>query len=91
MTLIGIPILTLVLATIRPLLASSAGFANSLLDARIAPAQLSAGGEGDRPHEGLLDRFSELARIAYLLARFLSVGLATFTVAVSAYATARSI
>ena len=87
-TLIGIPVLTLVLVTIRPLLGLERGLANSLLDARIAPAPLSAGGEGvvGRTKAYWTDSASWRG-IAYLLARF-PVGLATFTVAVSAYATA---
>ena len=87
-TLIGIPILTLVLATIRPLLSVERGLANSLLDARIAPAPLSAGGDGliGRSKAYWTDSASWRG-IAYLLARF-PVGLGTFVVAVSAYATA---
>jgi Putative sensor len=87
-TLIGIPVLTLVLATIRPLLGLERGLANSLLDARIAPARLSAWGEGllGRSKAYWTDSASWRG-IAYLLARF-PVGLATFIVAVSAYATA---
>ena len=87
-TLIGIPLLTLVLATIRPLLGLERGLANSLLDARIAAAPLRAGGEGviGRGKAYWTDSASWRG-IAYLLARF-PVGIATFTVAVSAYATA---
>ncbi len=87
-TLIGIPILTLVLASVRPLLALERGLANSLLDARIAPSALSSGGEG------VLGRFkaywtdrASWRGIAYLLGRF-PAGLATFIVAVTAYVTA---
>jgi hypothetical protein len=87
-TLIGIPVLTLVLATIRPLLGLERGLANSLLDARIAPAQLNAGGQGllGRSKAYWTDSASWRG-IAYLLARF-PVGLATFIVALTAYATA---
>jgi hypothetical protein len=87
-TLIGIPLLTLVLATIRPLLGLERGLANSLLDARIAAAPLRPGGEGliERSKAYWTDSASWRG-IAYLLARF-PVGLATFTVPVSAYATA---
>ena len=87
-TLIGIPVLTLVLATIRPLLGVERGLANSLLDAHIAPAPLSAGGEGllGRSKAYWIDSASWRG-ITYLLARF-PVGLGTFVVAVSAYATA---
>ena len=87
-TLIGIPVLTLVLATIRPLLGLERGLANSLLDARIAPAPLSPGGQGviGRTKAYWTDSASWRG-IVYLLGRF-PVGLVTFTVAVSAYATA---
>jgi Putative sensor len=87
-TLIGIPVLTLALATIRPLLGLERGLANSLLDARIAPAGLAPGGQGliARTKAYWTDRASWRG-IVYLLARF-PVGLATFIVAVSAYATA---
>jgi hypothetical protein len=87
-TLIGIPVLTLALATIRPLLRIERGLANSLLDARIAPAALTPGGQGliARTKAYWTDRASWRG-IVYLLARF-PAGLATFVVAVSAYATA---
>ena len=87
-TLIGIPVLTLVLATIRPLLALERGLANSLLDARIAPSRLTAGGQGwlTRVKAYWTDSTSWRG-IVYLLGRF-PVGLATFIVAVTAFATA---
>jgi hypothetical protein len=90
-TLIGIPILTLVLATIRPLLGLERGLANSLLDARIPAAPLSPGGEGviGRAKAYWTDSASWRG-IVYLLGRF-PVGLATFTVGVTAYATALSL
>jgi hypothetical protein len=87
-TLIGIPVLTGVLATIRPLLRVERGLANGLLDARIAPVPLTAGGRG------LIERATAYWKdsaswrgIVYLLGRF-PVGLATFIVAVVAYSTA---
>jgi Putative sensor len=90
-TLIGIPILTLVLATIRPLLGLERGLANSLLDARIPAAPLSPGGEGLIGRAKAYWTDSATWRgITYLLGRF-PVGLVTFTVAVSAYATALSL
>jgi hypothetical protein len=87
-TLIGIPVLTGVLATIRPLLGVERGLANALLDARIAPAPLSAGGKGlfERAKAYWTDSASWRG-IVYLLGRF-PVGLATFVVAVVAYSTA---
>ncbi|MET0972777.1 MAG: sensor domain-containing protein, partial [Thermoleophilaceae bacterium] len=45
-TLIGIPILTLALASVRPLLAVERGLANALLDAEIAPLGLAPRAEG---------------------------------------------
>jgi hypothetical protein len=87
-TLIGIPILTAVLATIRPLLALERGLANTLLDGRIASSALTPGGDG------WLGRFkaywtdsASWRGIAYLLGRF-PAGLATFVVAVVAFSTA---
>ena len=89
-TLLGIPILTLVFATVRPLLAGERALANALLDAGIASAPLAP--TPDR--EGWIDQLKAYwtdsatwRGIAYLLARF-PVGTATFTVAVTAYASA---
>jgi hypothetical protein len=45
-TIIAIPLLTLVLASVRPLLAAERGLANSLLDAEIPSASLAPHGEG---------------------------------------------
>jgi hypothetical protein len=88
-TVIGIPLLTLVFATVRPLLAGERTLANSLLDAEIASAPLSPASEG-----GWLQRLAAYWRdsatwrgIVYLIARF-PIGLATFIVAVTAYAAA---
>jgi hypothetical protein len=87
-TLIGLPILTGVLATIRPLLGVERGLANALLDARIAPAPLTAGGQGlvERATAYWTDSASWRG-IVYLLGRF-PVGLGTFIVAVVAFSTA---
>jgi len=87
-TLIGIPVLTAVLATIRPLLGVERGLANTLLDARVAPAPLTAGGEGliGRAKAYWTDSASWRG-IAYLLGRSV-VGLGTFIVAVVAFSTA---
>jgi Putative sensor len=87
-TLIGLPILTLVLATIRPLLGLERSVANALLDARIPAAPLTPGGEGlwNRTKAYWTDS-STWRGMLYLLGRF-PVGTATFTVAVTAYATA---
>jgi hypothetical protein len=87
-TIIGIPILTLVFATVRPLLAFERAMANSMLGAEIPASDLAPGGEG------LWGRFKAYwtdgatwRGIAYLLARF-PVGLFTFVVAVTTFSTA---
>ena len=59
-TLVGIPILTLVLANVRPLLMAERGLANALLGTRLPP--LSARRRLARPPEGVLDRSPDLAR-----------------------------
>lgn len=87
-TLIGIPILTLVLASVRPLLAAERKLANGLLGTEIADAPLSPDGEG---WLGRLKAYwtdgATWRGMAYLLARF-PVGMLTFTVAVTAYGAA---
>jgi hypothetical protein len=87
-TLVGIPLLTLVLASVRPLMAAERALAGALLDVRLAPVALAPQGDG------LLRRLAAYWKdgptwrgVAYLLARF-PVGLFTFTVAVTVYATA---
>ena len=87
-TLIGIPILTLVLASVRPLQAAERAMANVLLGADIPRAPLAPDGEG------LFGRFkaywtdvSTWRGFGYLLSRF-PIGILTFTVAVSVYAVA---
>jgi hypothetical protein len=87
-TLVGLPILTLVLASVRPLLAAERGMANRLLGAGIPGAPLTPGGAGvlDRAKAYWTDCASWRG-IAYLLARF-PAGLATFTVATTAFGAA---
>jgi hypothetical protein len=87
-TLLGIPILTLVFATVRPLLAFERVLANSMLGADIPASGLAPGGEG------LWGRFKAYwtdaatwRGIAYLLLRF-PVGLFTFVVVVTSFSTA---
>jgi hypothetical protein len=87
-TLIGIPILTAALASVRPLLGVERGLANALLDAEIAPLGLAPRGEG------WLGRFkaywtdaTSWRGVAYLVARF-PIGLATFVVAVVTFSVA---
>jgi Putative sensor len=90
-TLVGIPILTLVLASVRPLQAAERGMANALLGAGIPDVPITPGGEG------LLGRFKAYwtdgatwRGVAYLLARF-PVGIATFTIAMASYGTAAAL
>jgi Putative sensor len=87
-TIVGIPLLTLVLASVRPLLAAERGLANSLLGAEIPSASLAPHGEG---WLGRLKAYwadgPTWRGIAYLLARF-PVGTFTFIVAVGVYASA---
>jgi Putative sensor len=87
-TLAGIPLLTAVLASVRPLMAGERALANELLDARLPALPLAPSGKG------LLGRLAAYwtdgptwRGLAYLLARF-PVGTFTFCVAVTAYATA---
>jgi Putative sensor len=87
-TVIGIPILTLVLASVRPLLAGERALANSLLDAKVPPAPLAPEAEG--VWKSFLAYWKDTASwrgMVYLLLRF-PIGIATFTVAVTAYAVA---
>jgi hypothetical protein len=87
-TLIGIPLLTLVLASVRPLLAGERAMSNALLGTRIPSASLAPRGEG---WIGRLKAYwtdsATWRGIAYLLARF-PVGTFTFTVAVATYSSA---
>jgi Putative sensor len=87
-TLLGIPVLTLVFATVRPLLAGERALSNALLGTSIEPVPLAPGGEL------WIGRFKAYwtdsatwRGMLYLLLRF-PIGMATFTVAVASYATA---
>jgi hypothetical protein len=87
-TLIGIPILTLVLASVRPLLAAERGMANALLGAGIPAAPLTPGGAGvGARFKAYWTDGASWRGIAYLLIRF-PAGLATFTVALAAFGAA---
>src|SRR4051794_37942154 len=89
-TLLGIPLLTLVLASVRPLMALERTLADTLLDSRLPILPLA-------PPTRRAGMFGRLAAywtdavtwrgVVYLPARF-AVGLVTFTVAVTAYAAA---
>lgn len=87
-TLIGIPILTLVLASVRPLVASERQLANTLLGTEIPAAALAPHGEGwlGRVKAYWTDG-TTWRGMAYLLARF-PLGTLTFTIAVAAYGAA---
>ena len=87
-TLIGIPLLTLVLASVRPLLAAERALANSLLGSDLPAAGLAPGGEGWIARLKAYWTDSATWRgMGYLLARF-PVGVFTFTATVAAYSTA---
>ena len=87
-TLLGIPILTLVLASVRPLLAAERGLSNGLLGTEIPAAPLARRGEGwlGRLKAYWTDSATWRGTL-YLLLRF-PAGIATFTVAVAAWASA---
>ena len=85
-TLIGIPILTFVLANVRPLLLAERGLSDALLGTRLPPLDIAP-----RRGGGWLDRLKAYwsdgltwRGLLYLLLRF-PVGILTFTVAVTAY------
>jgi Putative sensor len=87
-TLLGIPILTLVLANIRPLLMAERGLANALLGTDLPPVAIAPRGEGwlGRLKAYWTDGMTWRG-VGYLLLRF-PVGIFTFTVAVTAYSVA---
>jgi hypothetical protein len=87
-TIVGIPILTLVLATVRPLLEAERAMANALLGADIEPAGLAPEGEGFLGRLKAYWKDSTTWRgVGYLLARF-PIGMFTFTVAVTVFSVA---
>jgi hypothetical protein len=87
-TLLGIPILTLVLANIRPLLMGERALANALLGTNLAPVAIAPRGDG---WLGRLKAYwtdgTTWRGIVYLLVRF-PVGTLTFSVAVATYSAA---
>ena len=87
-TLVGIPLLTLVLASVRPLLAAERALANSLLGTDIQAAPLAPAGEGwwGRLKAYWTDK-PTWRGLAYLIARF-PAGMLAFSVVVGAFATA---
>jgi hypothetical protein len=87
-TLVGIPILTLVLACVRPLLGLERGLANALLGTRIPAIGMAP--EGDGWFGRLKAYWTDVATwrgLAYLLTRF-PAGILTFVVVVTMYSTA---
>jgi hypothetical protein len=89
-TLLGIPIITLVLANVRPLLMAERGLANALLGSDLPPVAIAPRGDG---WFGRLKAYwtdgTTWRGIAYLLTRF-PVGTFTFSVAVATYSAAGS-
>jgi hypothetical protein len=87
-TLAGIPILTVVLASVRPLMAGERALAIVLLDADLPPVGLAPRGDGllRRPAAYRTDG-ATWRGVAYLLARFV-LGMFTFSVGVTAYSAA---
>ncbi len=87
-TIVGIPLLTLVLAATRPLLMFERGLANALLGTSLPPVAVAPQGQG---WFGRLKAYwtdgTTWRGVGYLLARF-PVGLATFVVAITAYSVA---
>jgi hypothetical protein len=87
-TIIGIPLLTLVLAATRPLLMFERGLANALLGTRLPPVAAAPKGEG---LFGRLKAYwtdgTTWRGVGYLLLRF-PIGMFTFIVAVTAYSVA---
>src|ERR687895_290378 len=83
-TLLGIPILTLVLANVRPLLMAELALANALLGADLPAVAIAPGGDG---WLGRLKAYwtdgTTWRGVVYLLLRF-PVGIFTFTVALDA-------
>jgi hypothetical protein len=84
-TIVGIPLLTLVFATVRPLLALERSLANSMISADVPASALAPGGAGAW---GRLKAYwqdgATWRGIAYLLLRF-PVGVFTFTVVVTVF------
>jgi hypothetical protein len=87
-TIVGIPLLTLVLAATRPLLMFERGLAHALLGTNLPPVTVAPRGEG---WFGRLKAYwtdgTTWRGVGYLLARF-PIGIATFTIALTAYSVA---
>lgn len=87
-TIVGIPLLTLVLAGVRPLLVAERGLAMALLGSSLPPVAVAPRADG---WLGRLKAYwtdgTTWRGILYLLARF-PIGTATFTIAVASYSAA---
>ena len=84
-TIIGIPLLTFVLAATRPLLMFERGLANALLGTRLEPVAVAPQADGWFARlKAYWTDGTTWRGIGYLLARF-PIGIATFTIAVTAY------
>jgi Putative sensor len=87
-TIVGLPILTLVLAATRPLLAFERVLANTLLGTSLPPVAVAPQGEGWLARlKAYWTDGTTWRGVGYLLARF-PLGLAAFIVAVTAYSVA---
>jgi hypothetical protein len=89
-TIVGIPLLTAVLASVRPLLAFESELSNALLGTRIPRSSLAPAPRADGWFAQLKAYWTDgptWRGVLYLLGR-LPVGTFTFTVAVSTYASA---
>jgi Putative sensor len=88
-TLVGIPILTFVLANVRPLLIGERALANALLGTRLPPLEIAprAGGGWVARLKAYWSDGLTWRGMLYLLLRF-PAGMLTFVVAVAAYGSA---
>jgi hypothetical protein len=87
-TIVGIPLLTLVLAATRPLLMFERGLANALLGTELPPVAVAPQADGwFRRLKAYWTDGTTWRGVGYLLARF-PIGIATFVIAVTAYSVA---
>jgi hypothetical protein len=87
-TIVGIPLLTLVLAATRPLLMFERGLANTLLGTRLPAVAVAPRADGWFARlKAYWTDGTTWRGVGYLLARF-PIGIATFTISVTAYSVA---